>query len=363
MSIRTLQNVRIVPAEDSTAQLGRGLGNLRLGQPCGAALKQVSSFANSKGFFEVRPLTIAVGNPGLTKSLRDGSTPCSRLRLNFIQVDPIIAAMRRMVRNLEFDICEMALSTYLCARSFGKPFTAIPVFPARNFHHRAMFYNLNSGIAGPKDLEGRTVGVHRGYTVTTGLWARGILQTDYGVDLKRITWAATGDEHVEEYQAPPNVNYSYKGKATAELLVSGEIGAAVGDIRVDSADVKSLIPDARNAGVAYFRKTGIYPVNHCLVIRNEILSAEPWVAEELFNAFKAAKNNYLARLDQCADLSPADEAAIGLGRAVGGDPFPFGVHANRKALEAIVQFAYDQQVIPKKPGLEELFAPSTLTLE
>jgi 4,5-dihydroxyphthalate decarboxylase len=311
----------------------------------------------------VRPLTIAVGNPGLTKSLKDGSTPCGHLTLNFIQVDPIIAAMRRMVRDLEFDICEMALSTYLCARCYGKPFTAIPVFPARNFHHRAVFFNIHSGIKGPKDLEGRTVGVHRGYTVTTGLWARGILQTDYGVDLQRITWAATGDEHVAEYQAPANVNYSYKGKAVADLLISGEIGAAVGDIRVDSPDVKSLIPDARNAGIAYFQKTGIYPVNHCVVIKNEILDAEPWVAEELFNAFKNAKSSYLAWLDKGLDLSPADEAAIGLGRAVGGDPFPFGVNANRKALEAIVRFAVEQQVIPKKPSLEVLFTPNTLTIE
>jgi len=311
----------------------------------------------------VRPLTIVVGNPGLTKSLRDGTTPCGHLTLNFIPVDPLVAAMRRMVRDLEFDICEMALSTYLCARNFGKPFTAIPVFPARNFHHRAMFYNVHSGIAGPKDLQERTVGVHRGYTVTTGLWARGILQTDYGVDLKRITWAATGDEHVAEYQAPPNVNYSYKGKATAELLASGEIGAAVGDIHTDSPDIKPLIPDARSAGIAYFHRTGIYPVNHCLVIRNEILDAEPWVAEELFNAFMAAKKSYLEHLDQGVDLSPTDQAAISLGHAVGGDPFPFGVNANRNALQAIMQFAFDQQVIPKKPSLEELFAPNTLTLE
>jgi 4,5-dihydroxyphthalate decarboxylase len=98
----------------------------------------------------VRPLTIVVGNPGLTKALRDGSTPCAHLTLNFIPVDPLIAAMRRMVRDLAFDICEMALSTYLCARNFAKPFTAIPVFPARNFHHRAMFRNVNSGIDGPR---------------------------------------------------------------------------------------------------------------------------------------------------------------------------------------------------------------------
>ena len=152
-----------------------------------------------------------------------------------------------------------------------------------------------------------------------------------------------------EYQAPPNVNYSYKGKATEELLASGEIGAAVGDIRRDAPGIKPLIPDARNAGIAFFRRTGIYPLNHCLVIRNEILDAEPWVAEELFDAFTAAEEELpCAGLDQGVDLSPADEAAISLGRAVGGDPFPLGVNANRKALEAIVQFAFDQQTDAQK---------------
>ena len=310
----------------------------------------------------MRSLSIAIGNHGLTQSLKEGSVRSDRLQLEFIQVDPITAAMRRMVRSLEFDVCEMAFTTYLCAKALGKPITAIPVFLTRNFHHWAAFYNVKSGIKGPKDLEGRRVGVNRGYTVTTGVWVRGILQTEYGVDLEKITWVATDDEHVAEFRAPRNVDYSHRGKPIAQLLLSGEIDAAVGDVRADSPDIRPLIPDARNAGFAYFRKTGIYPINHAVAIRNSLLEAEPWVAEELFNVFKAAKKNYLARLDAGKNLSPADETAVALGGVVGGDPFPFGVAANRKALEAIVRFAVDQHAIPGKFSPEELFAPGTLKL-
>jgi 4,5-dihydroxyphthalate decarboxylase len=304
----------------------------------------------------VRSFSIAIGDYGLTRPLKEGAVPPGRLKLEFIHVDPIIAAFRRMVRGLEFDICEMAFTTYLCARAYGKPITAIPVFLTRNFHHWAIFYNVKSGIREPKDLEGRTVGVHRGYTVTTGLWARGMLASEYGVDLSKIIWAPTNDEHVAEFAAPANVDYSFRGKPMAELLLSGQVDAAIGDLRFESPEIRPLIPDARNAGFAYFRKTGIYPINHAVVIANSVLASEPWLAGELFGAFQAAKDAYLARLDAGKDLSPVDEAVIER-RSVVGDPFPFGVEANRKALDALIQFALDQRVITQRVGPEDLFAP------
>ena len=307
-------------------------------------------------------LKTAIGNYGLTRPLKDGSVSTGGLELEYIEVEPIIAAMRRMVRGLEFDVCECAFTTYLSALSFGKPVTAIPVFVTRNFHHRAVFINTRSGIKMPKDLEGRTVGVNRGYTVTTGLWVRGILQHEYGVDLDKITWAATDDEHVAEFKLPANANYSIKGKPIIDLLASGEIPAAVGDLRSDSPDIKPLIPNARDAGFASYRKTGIYPLNHTIVIRNSVLQARPGVAEELFNAFKAAKKAYLARLDAGKDLTAADQAPIEVKQVV-GDPYPYGIESNRKALEAIVQYALEQRVIPKRVSVEELFAAGTHKLE
>jgi 4,5-dihydroxyphthalate decarboxylase len=304
----------------------------------------------------LQPLTIALGNYGLTKPLKSGGVPLERLKLQQVEIEPIIAAMRRMCRGLEFDICEMAFTTYLCARAVGKPFTAIPVFVTRNFHHWAIFINERSGIREPKDLEGRKVGVNRGYTVTTGLWARGILQTEYGVDLGKITWMPTNDEHVAEFAAPTNVNYRFRGKPMRDLLLSGEIDAAIGEIGVEAPEVRPLIADAREAGFAYFRKTGIYPINHGVVIKDSVLKETPWVAGELYRAFESAKADYLTNLQAAAAMSSWDQAAADNATAV-GDPFPFGIEPNRKALEAATQFAVDQKMVPRKFSVEELFAP------
>ena len=158
---------------------------------------------------------------GHTKALKDGAIKPRTFDFEFEEVPQIIQAFRRMVRGLEFDISEMAITTYLCARAHGKAFTAIPVFPMRAFHHGAIVHNTQAGIRSPKDLEGRRVGVNRGYTVTTGLWARSILQHQYGVDLNRVTWVLSGDEHVAEYQPPPNVVPIEKGKKMEEMLVAG----------------------------------------------------------------------------------------------------------------------------------------------
>jgi 4,5-dihydroxyphthalate decarboxylase len=311
----------------------------------------------------VPPLRIATGNYGLTQPLKRGEVKTGRLALDFVEAEPITThGMRPMVRTAAFDICEMAFTTYLCARAAGKPLTAIPVFLTRNFHHRAAFINVEAGIKTPKDLEGRTVGVNRGYTVTTGLWIRGILQHEYGVDLDKIIWAPTDEEHVSEYKAPRNVDHRYLGKSIVALLRSGELPAAVGDIRIDAAEVRPLISDARAAGFAAFRKTGVYPINHGVVIQNAVLERDPWMAEELFRAFAAAKDIYLNRLRSGAATDAADVEANELAGVVGGDPFPFGLAPNHKALETLVAYALEQHLIPAKVAPESLFAPSTLRL-
>src|SRR6202142_3522310 len=180
---------------------------------------------------------------GNNQALKDGSVKPKTFEFAFEEVDPLIARFRRRVRGNEFDICEMAITTYICARAFGKPMTAVPVFLVRAFHHGAILANAKAGIRTPKDLEGKRVGVNRGYTVTTGVWARGILQNEYGVDLSKIIWVLSGDEHVAEYRAPKNVVPIEPGKKMDEMLVSGELAAAIG-VEADSPDVKPLIPNA-----------------------------------------------------------------------------------------------------------------------
>src|SRR3984893_15769278 len=136
---------------------------------------------------------------GNNQALKDGSVRPKTFAFDFEEVDPLIAAFRRMVRGLEFDVCGMAITTYICAKAHGKRMTAVPVFLVRAFHHGAILVNTKAGIRTPKDLEGKRVGVNRGYTVTTGVWARGILQQEYGVERRKITWGLSRDEHVAEY--------------------------------------------------------------------------------------------------------------------------------------------------------------------
>jgi 4,5-dihydroxyphthalate decarboxylase len=302
----------------------------------------------------MQPLTIALGNYGITKPIKAASAELGRLNLDFVAVEQIVPMMRRMCRGLEFDICEMAFTTYVCARAAGLPFTAIPVFVTRNFHHWAIFVNTKSGVKKPKDLEGRKVGVNRGYTVTTGLWARGVLQSEYGVDLDKVTWIPTDDEHVEGFKGPANVDYRFRGAKMRDLLLSGEVDAAIGEV-ADVPEIQPLIPDAQNAAFGYFRKTGIYPINHGVVVKNSVLKDAPWIADELCRAFEAAKAEYLKNLD-LGDAATSWDKAAKVNAEVVGDPFPFGIEPNRKALEAITQFAAEQKMVPRRFSVEELFA-------
>ena len=305
-------------------------------------------------------LHTAIGTYGHTKSLKDGSATSQKFVMDHIEISPVPNIFRRMVRELEFDVAEMALSTYLCARAFGKAFTAIPVFLTRSFYHNNIVYNIRSGINSPTDLAGRKVGV-RSYTLTPGVWTRGILQSVYGLDLDSVTWVISGDEHVEEYVAPPNVVY-VQGGDLSNMLLSGEIDAAIGAGPPNSPDVQPLFSDADQADAEWFNSTGVYPISHMLVVKNDQLEANPWLAEELFRLFHAAKQPYLDFLKAGDSLSPADETISAMARIVGGDPLPYGFESARKTMETFVGFNVDQKVIPQQVDIESLFAPTTLEL-
>ena len=307
-------------------------------------------------------LKTALVEHGHTRPLMDGTVTPRTFEFDFEDVPVIIKAFRRMVRGLELDICEMAMTTYLCARAHGKPFTAIPVFPMRAFHHGAIVYNTRAGIHTPKDLEGRKVGVNRGYTVTTGLWARSILQHEHGVDLSRVTWVLSGDEHVAEYRPPVNVIPIEPGKTLEAMLIAGEIAAAIG-VQVESPDVKPLIPNARETGFEALRRRGHYPINHTVVVRNDLLDAHSDLAPDIFDAFARAKRIYVQRLreGQVDAASPIDQVFRRV-MEITGDPLPYGIDANRQALEAIVQHSVEQGILSRSVAIEELFPPNTRSL-
>lgn len=299
---------------------------------------------------------------GNNSALKEGRVGPEGFRLDFEEVPVLVHAFRRMVRELEFDVCEMALTTYLCAREHGIRFTAIPIFLVRAFHHGAIVHNINSGISDPRELEGKRVGVNRGYTVTTGVWARSVLQDEYGVDLDKVTWVLSGDEHVEAYKPPENVVPIPSGKTMEELLKSGELAAAIG-LKTDDANVQPMIPNALDAGIHAFKSRGHYPINHLIVIRNDILEAHPGVAVEIFNAFTESRNLYLRKL-QNGEIENPDAADRLHARMLdlGADPLPYGIEPNRRVLEDLVAHAMTQKILTRPVTIESVFAPEVLEL-
>jgi 4,5-dihydroxyphthalate decarboxylase len=235
----------------------------------------------------------------------------------------------------------------------------VPIFLVRAFHHGAILANTKSGIRTPKDLEGKRVGVNRGYTVTTGVWARAILQQEYGVDLSKITWVLSGDEHVAEYRAPRNVVPIEPGQKMGDMLAAGELAAAIG-VESDSPNVRPLIPDAFEAGIAALRRRGLYPINHTVVIKDELLAAYPQLAADVFDAFAASKRVYLDRLEtgQIEKPTEMDELHKRV-MQITGDPLPYGIAPNRQVIEELIGHALTQGIITKPVTVEELFARST----
>jgi len=302
---------------------------------------------------------------GNNRALKEGTVKPETFDFDFEEVPVLVDAFRRMVRGLEFDVCEMAITTYICAKAYGKKFTAVPVFLVRAFHHGAILHNTKADVHSPKDLEGKKVGVNRGYTVTTGVWARSILQDEYGVDLSKITWVLSGDEHVAEYKPPANVVPMDKGKNMGDMLAAGELAAAIGIDKVDHPDVKPLIPNALEAGLQALRTRGHYPINHLVVIKDEVLAEHPEVAQDVFNSFARSKQMYIDRLKAGGIEKPdaVDELHKRVMEITGKDPLPYGIGPNREVIQQLIGHAVTQRIIERPFGVDELFAQNTRGLE
>ncbi len=281
-------------------------------------------------------LTTVIRTTPLVAALKDGRVEPDGYTLRFGEVQPITKAFRIMCRELAYDVCEMAATTYLVARDHGKQFTALPVFVTRGLHHTAIKARRPGD---PRELEGTRVGVNRGYTVTTGVWARGILATEYGVDLGRVTWVRSDDEHVAEFVPPPNVEDLRPGEELVDLP------AVVGDVKSDE-----LVPLIENADAAAVRalERGLWPVNHLVVVKDELLAAHPGVAAALVDAFERAKELYLAG----GDVQPLHARVRDL---IGGDPLPYGLETNRAVVEQLVDHAFAQKILRRRPSVDELF--------
>jgi 4,5-dihydroxyphthalate decarboxylase len=315
------------------------------------------------------PLTIAVGTYGHTAALKQGRIAIAGVQPQFIEVKPIVAAYRRMVRDLEFDVCEIAAGTYMIAREAGVPFTALPIFTYRRFHHGGFVYRDDSGIRTPKDLEGKTVGV-RAWSVSTGIWTRGILQNEYGVDLSKITWVVDDEEHVQSLQLPANVIHAAPGRSLAAMMADGELQAAFTDNagigrsgppeagwllgQQQPVHYTELFDDAARLEAEWYGRTGIYPMHGVIVVKDELLRQHPWIATSLFTAFEQAKNSYLKRLHAGESITDQDGLYRKMATVV-GDPLPYGINDNRPTIEAFMTYCHQQGLLRKRPRLEDLF--------
>lgn len=323
----------------------------------------------------MKPLRIAVATYGHTKPLKDGSVVPKGVALQFVEVNPMVAAYRRMVRERAYDVCEVAVTTYLVAKAHGKGFTALPIVLNHMLHHGDVQVGLDTGIETPQDLRGKRVGV-RAYTVTTGVWVRGLLQSEYGVDPSTITWITDDEEHVQEFRAPANVIAAPEGKSLVELFHSGAIDAAFagpaglgrsgppreGWDRAAAAAApaqtrpfKPLFADAERLDAEWYRRTGVYPMHGVLCVKDEILAEDPSVARALVDAFTEAKAAFLRRLDAEGPQSDDDRRWTRYRAIVGPDPLPFGIEENRKTIDMLIRYAFEQGLIPKRYAAEEVF--------
>ena len=312
-----------------------------------------------------RRLKTVTRTQGANRALKDGSVQPRRAQLEFEEVPVLVHAFRRMVRQLEFDVCEMAFTTYLCAKAYGVRFTALPVFLVRGFHHGAIVRRPGSPVHEPSDLIGTRVGVNRGYTVTTGVWARAILAEEHGLDLDRVTWVVSDDDHVADYRPPANVVPLAPGVDLDGLLAAGGLSAVVG-VEAEPPRTEPLIHDPREAGFQALAQRGFYPINHTVVVRDELLDEDPALAADLFEAFAEAKSRYVRALraepDGGADGPAQDRMYRRVMAITGGDPLPYGIEPNRAMIETLVDHALRQRILPSRPSVDELFAPAARAL-
>ncbi len=276
-------------------------------------------------------------------------------RLSFADEPVLVQGFRKMVRGLEYDVAELALTTYLTAREHGAPFTALPIPLVRDFHHEATQVLADGPIRTAADLSGQRVGVNRGYTVTTGVWGRAELASA-GLDLSTVTWVRSGDEHVATYAPPANVEQAPAGAGLEELLLAGELSAVVG-AGLDHPDVVPLLTTS-----PAWEQRRIFPINHLVVVRDELVAAHPGLATALFEAFVAAKQAYVDQLRAGLDASEQDRRLRRVMEATGADPLPYGVEPNRPVLEELVGHAIAQGILARPVDLADVFIAETLDL-
>lgn len=292
---------------------------------------------------EILTLNTNLARAPVTQAIHDGRVNSDIVKLNCCGPDPAQGGFKDMIRRNVYSAGELAIVTYLQARCYDKPFVLLPAPVSGRFQHHCAGFNRELGHLSPKDIEGRKVGV-RTYAQTTGLWVRGILQHECGVDLDKVTWMTVGEGHLTEYQDPPNCIRLPKGSDIGQMMLQGELAATLQGVDLPKDPrVERLVPDPFNAAKQWFGKTGIVPINHIFVVHQDISRNRPDVVREIYRMLKQSRELTEGGLPQ---------------------PFPpLGLEANRKGLQLAIDWALEQKIIPRRLSVEELFDDTTANLD
>src|SRR5262245_15490257 len=286
-------------------------------------------------------LQTMVGNYPNTAALKNGTLESDLVGFDFAEVKVANNHFKQIVREGKYDVGELAIATYLQARSFDKPYVLLPAVLVSRGQHHTIAYNAERGPLSPSDLAGKRVGV-RAYTVTTVTWVRGILADEYGVDLGKVDWVTFEDPHVAEYQDPKIARRAPPGKELVQMLLDGEIDAAVVGDKLPDPRLKHLIPDHEAAAQRWAQKHGGIPINHMIVVRSELSKSRPEIVQEVFRLLRESRN--------------------AAGAPKNPEPYRFGVEACRPVIEAMIGYAHKQGLIPKPLSVDSLFDDVTRKL-
>jgi len=294
---------------------------------------------------QVIRLNVAFDDYPQTRALKAGEVKSERVALGFSEIKPANKFFKPMVRELKFDISEMAIATYLQAKAYGKPLVLLPATIMGRFQHGTILYNAARGALTPADLAGKRVGV-RSYSQTTITWVRGILANDYGVDLDRLHWVSQEDGHVAEYREPPGVERAAPEKDLLQMLRDGEVDAAIYGANLPSdPTLKSVIPDPERAAAQWYARHKVVPINHMVVATEKLSKSSPEAVREVFRMLVESKR------------------AAGLPRPDSIDVLPFGLDACQPALRMMIEYGMQQKLLPRPLGVDDLFDDTTRSLK
>lgn len=278
----------------------------------------------------------------VTKAIKDGRVASDIVTLDCCGPQQAHDGFKAMIRENRFDAGELAIVTYLQAKCYDKPFVLLPAPVLGRLQHHCAGFNRELFNLKPKDIEGKRVGV-RSYAQTTGLWVRGILSHEYGVDLDKVTWCTQIDGHLAEYEDPPNCERLPKGASIADMMLEGELAAALlGADMPDDPRIARLIPNPHEAAKLWYEREQVIPINHLFAVHADISKERPDVVREIFRMLVESHN-----------------------MTEGGPPQPFppfGLEANRKGIQLAIDWSFEQKIIPRKLSVDELFDDVTANL-